>query len=503
MKKIKTTFLGIILIIIFACNCAYAREGYCGYEGGISTGEMEGKTTMQYSELCFVTGEPIVFEGTLDIKKALKQDIINATYTYNLRNAEKEAALTRVITFEIRREEKSDGQVTEEVVFSRNPVETIRVGDASYVLDNYDFTRSRITDSKPAADYFAGSSWGRKTYRIGNGAPSGNVTVEVTGSSHGYEQYWCMNESSVYNYVIECERTNGDDMDRWGGAAQVKVSSSTVRQLEYVKNEAYQISFDGGYVQTQYNSSVLEYECHLPEFDSKGISTDYIRSLDGSLKLETFPAQSRLLVPDLKSVRGHWAENDIRLMFSLEVFDTAPDVFRPDQYMNRAEFTGAVLNAIKEIPKDPALVTRTSSRTTVSRTRGMEEEEVLSPFIDVSVGSRYFEAINSAYQKGIITGTGGDMFAPDRSLTVASALTIFVRALGLENLAPNPAPVTVFKDNDEIPGYAREAAYVAYSIGLINGDDKGYLRPNENLTKARAAALLKRFIEYMQDSNRY
>jgi N-acetylmuramoyl-L-alanine amidase len=75
---------------------------------------------------------------------------------------------------------------------------------------------------------------------------------------------------------------------------------------------------------------------------------------------------------------------------------------------------------------------------------------------------------------------------------------VFIRCLGLESLAPNPNGVTVFKDNDDIPQNAREAVFVAHRIGLIQGDEKGYLRPNEKITKGRLAALLNRFINYMR-----
>jgi len=57
--------------------------------------EAPGKTSFEYKEVCFITGEPIVFEGTLTIRKTLRQDkttgknVITANYTYNLRNLEK------------------------------------------------------------------------------------------------------------------------------------------------------------------------------------------------------------------------------------------------------------------------------------------------------------------------------------------------------------------------------------------------------------------------------
>jgi len=60
----------------------------------------------------------------------------------------------------------------------------------------------------------------------------------------------------------------------------------------------------------------------------------------------------------------------------------------------------------------------------------------------------------------------------------------------------------VFRDSDDIPRYAKGPVYVAHRIGLVMGDDKGYLRPNEYLTKARAAVIINNFIDYMRNDLR-
>ena len=81
----------------------------------------------------------------------------------------------------------------------------------------------------------------------------------------------------------------------------------------------------------------------------------------------------------------------------------------------------------------------------------------------------------------------------------ADAMVAFVRALGFESLAPSPAAVTGFRDNDLIPAHARNAAYVAKKIGLLQADSKGNMNPTKKLTKAEGAALFKTLITYLQD----
>ena len=498
MKRFTIFAVCLVLIIcMLPTESALAREGDAGYEGGISSGDVAGKTSYEYQEVCFITGEPVVMKGTLIIKKQMKQDKMTSTYTYNLKNIDKAVTLTRVLSFTTAVTKKDNGQIVEESSYTKAPSEAIKFGGTSYILKSGDFTRSSLVDAKPAINYYAGNIWGKKVYQAGTTANGGSVTLETTGNFYGYDQYWGNAEVEVLNYVITGEKNNSGKIDKWGGTASVSLSSNVTRQLKYYKNQPDEISFEGGYVETQYNNNVLEYTCRLPEFDSKGISTDRMVSKSDSLKIETFPVQKRLPSVALSSVRGHWAENNIRLMFGLEVFKGDGAGFRPDQYITRAEFTAAIVQAAKEVPSDPALATRIASRAQTSK-----KQALISPFDDVSIDNTYFAQINSAFKRGLINGKGKNLFGPNESLTVADALTIFIRALGLEALAPSPVAVTNFRDNDLIPASARNAAYVAARIGLIQGDDKGYLKPNEKLTKARTAAMINRLISYMQSGIR-
>lgn len=491
----KFVFLALCLSILFMLplGAVFAREGDAGYEGGISSGDVQGKSSYEYQEMCFITGEPFVLKGTLVIKKQTKQDKITSTYTYNLKNVDKAATLTRILSFTTAVVKKANGQIVEQSSYNKAPSETIKFGSTSYILKSSEFTRSSLVDPKPAINYYAGNIWGKKVYQIGTTANSGSVTLESTGNFYGYDQYWGNAEVEVLNYVITGEKNTGGKTDKWGGIANVSLSSTVTKQLNYYKNQPDEISFEGGYVETQYNDNVLQYTSRLPEFDSGGISTDRIIARSDSLKIETFPVQKRLPSPPLNNIRGHWAENNIRLMFGLEVFNGNGEGFRPEQYITRAEFAAAIVQAAKQVPSDPALATRASASAAKNK-----KEVLVSPFEDVSIGNVYFSQINDAYNRGLINGKGENLFGPNQSLTLADALTIIIRAIGLEALAPSPAAVTNFRDNDLIPASARNAVYVAAKTGLVQGDDKGYLKPGEKLTRARAAALLYRFISYMQ-----
>ncbi|NTV90248.1 MAG: S-layer homology domain-containing protein, partial [Clostridiales bacterium] len=469
IKFTISMFLALTMLLFVPAGLVLAREGDSGYEGGISSGENAGKTTFDYQEVCFITGEPIVFKGTLVIKKQKKSGKITSTYTYSLTNTDKSATLVRVLYFTTTLTTKENGQIVETTVLTKAGTETIKIGSTSYTLKkDYDFTRSCLIDPKPAVNYYAGNIWSKKIYTTGTSTSGGTVTVEATGSFYGYDQYWGTTEFEAINYTIESAKKTSGVTDKWGGTAKVNLSSSMTRQLKYIENEPEEISFDGGYLQTQNNKNILEYTSKLPVFDSSGAATDNSQSYSGSMQIETFPVQTRLPATDLSSVKGHWAEQDIGLMFGLEIFTGSGTVFKPEQYITRAEFAAAINLAAKTVPEDPAFV----SKTTAASTSTTKKTTVVSPFDDVSIDNTYFDQINSAYKRGLITGKGANIFGPNESITLADALTIFIRAIGLESMAPSPTAVTSFKDNDLIPASARNAAYVAEKIGLIQGDTK-------------------------------
>jgi len=501
MKKLLLAAALLLIFCILIPSAVYAREGICGYEGGISSGEVPGKTTYDYKEVTFVTGEPIVLEGTMTIKKQQRNEKTTTTYTYNLRNAEKDATLTRTVVFETVSEKHENGQTTETASISKTPAETLRIGGETYTLlrtNGYNFTRSNIIDHHPAVDFHQGSFYSRKIYQRGTAGEGNTVTVECSGRYNGYDQYWGNAEVIMLTYTITSETNNGGLTDKWGGTAEVTISVTSTEQLQYEKNKPNQISFEGSFLQSRVNNSILKYTAKLPEFDAKGVSTDHIITYTGSLEMETFPTQKRLPTVDSTNIRGHWSEEAIRIMFGLEVFTGSGAYFKPDQYMSRAEFATAMVKIAREVPADPAITVRN----TAASKRTSSKEQVISPFDDVSIDNANFIYIKSAYDRGLMSGKGNNLFRPNDSITRAEAITAIMRALGLESIAPDPYAVTTFRDHDQIPAYARNAVYAAQRIGLLKGDSRGYLNPNKKLTKAEGAELFRNLISYLQNGIR-
>lgn len=493
MQITKNIILVVILLTILQ-TISFAREGDCGFEGGITPGEAPGKNVYEYQEYFLATGTPILMKGTVSIKKSVKQDTLVTTYNYTLKNTAKSATLTRQVTLTTVYTTYPDGQKKEDTTISK-PVENFKLKNQTYTLTSYDFTRTNIVDPKPTINYYAGNFHGKKTYNSGSGigatAASGTIVVDSSGEFYGYDQYWGSSEVMSINAVISSEQKVGTSIDKWGSTAKITISSSISKQLSYIKNKPDSMSFSGGYIQSQYNNSIMEINSKYPEFDSKGVSTDKINSLNDTLKLESFPSESRLPIVNLTQIRGHWAENDATILFALQIFKGNTKTFNPDAYLKRGEFASIISEAAKEVPIDTAFISKT---TTKPKTTPIP----IPSFTDVTLTNSYFKQIETVYKRNIMSGKNSTKFAPNDVMTVAEVITVFIHALGLENLAPNPIPITSFRDDKNIPAYAKPAIYVAEKIGLIQDDDKGYLNPKDKVTKGKAALLINDFINYMR-----
>ncbi|MEN8906286.1 MAG: S-layer homology domain-containing protein, partial [Clostridiales bacterium] len=330
-----------------------------------------------------------------------------------------------------------------------------------------------------------------KNYSIKNteGTNLGNVTVDITADIYGYNQYWSNTETILYKYLINGENIIDNASDKWGGEVDLTTSSSVSNELVYMKNAPEIISFTGGYINRQYNNNILEYTSSLPEFDQNNRATDLINKKHESYTIDSYPKQQRLMSVDFSELRGHWAELDIKKLFGLEVL-TKVNNFKAEKTTTRGEYITRVYNCAKEIPIDPLF-----KKNKDNENKNIKYE---SPFKDVPNNHPDIKEIVESFNRGIIEGNGDGYFGLDENLKFIDAVVILVRVMGLDKINSLGRNV-YFKDESDIPFYAKNAVNIAYRIGLIKGDNYGYLKPQEKLTNARSSALLVRFIDYLSE----
>lgn len=109
------------------------------------------------------------------------------------------------------------------------------------------------------------------------------------------------------------------------------------------------------------------------------------------------------------------------------------------------------------------------------------------PFSDVAPDSWCYEAVKSAYEEAVITGTSATAFSPDKALTRGQAVTILWRLEGspVVNYAMNFSDVTENTD-------CAEAVRWAASRGIAQGYSSGAFGVSDPVTREQFAALLYR-----------
>jgi hypothetical protein len=482
----KTIILSIIFALFINPLCSFATPA--GFSGGVNN-------EYQYEEMVFITGVPMKFSGELTISEGGRGDTETVTYKFNLTCKDEtiKTKLTRTLTFVTDYTKRNDkGQAITQTTLSKYS-EKIEIGRDKYELRDYQFSKSDVIDERPASDFYSGNLEGRKYYKINR--DEGEIEVTLSGGNVGYENFWGSTETQIINYYIVSTRLVTDEEGEtervsWEGTARVQVSDSMTKNLVYSENEASLSSFDGGYLRTTNRQMVSQYEYDLPRM-RESIPNGKRRIQDRvSLSAKMVPRVERLVVPKFRDVGGHWAEEYIEKLYSLDVFDESPNFFTPELFMTRAEFTKGVIRAC-DIRSS---MEETKKKTTSRRNQPPEE----SPFRDVSVEDVDYNYIKEGVGKGIITGVSKDQFKPMDPLTRGQAGTILIRALGFSNKAPNPGYYTSFSDDDKIPSWARDSVYVAREIGIIEGDSYNRFNPNKVMTRAEASAMLVRFLEFLE-----
>lgn len=122
-----------------------------------------------------------------------------------------------------------------------------------------------------------------------------------------------------------------------------------------------------------------------------------------------------------------------------------------------------------------------------------------STFSDVRRGQWYSEAVSWAAKNGIVTGVGDNKFEPDTQITREQIATILYR-YAQKKRADTAArgSLSAFPDNGKVNSWAKTALQWCVGEGLIGGTNENgrvYLDPQGTATRAQVATILMRYIE--------
>ncbi|WP_207277562.1 S-layer homology domain-containing protein [Sporosarcina sp. E16_3] len=421
-----------------------------------------------YEEVFFLTGYPITFSGKATVTEKENKGQLTSTYRFTLASKAGDK-LTRSVVYVSDIDKRADKGQTTAQTSVKSFSEKVTIGkNLTYTLDDYQFSQGAVSDNRPASDYYSGNIVGRKIYKVANKAYKTEelINVHVSGRNMGYENFWGATETQIIDYeIVSNERS---------AFVTSKVSDSKSRTLQYEAHDPSLSSFTGGHAVISKSTMIGEYTYDIPYGEGKGVV---------HLSQKNVPKIERLIVPKFRDVAKHWAKDDIERLYSLGVFDEKSQFFSPNTPMKRYQFTVGVLKAVDirvlEQPKKSKVPKK-------------------AIFNDLNVKDPDYLFIESAVEKGIITGVTPDEFKPNSPVTRVQAVAILIRALGMEGRAPSPGYRTNYVDNNKIPPWGKDSVYVATELGLIYGDEKNRFNPNAPLTRAQSAALLVRFLDFLE-----
>lgn len=179
---------------------------------------------------------------------------------------------------------------------------------------------------------------------------------------------------------------------------------------------------------------------------------------------------------------NHWAVQEIDLLSAKGIIGGYHDgSFRPNRSITRAEFSKIIISSLNLDEEAYSLF------------------NVPSAFKDIPPAYWAKGYVELAYELGIINGYEDGTFRPERPIRRDELTAMIVRTLKVSNSLEAPADLG-FNDENEIPGWARDAVAKALTLNLVNGYPDGTFRSAELTTRGQAAAFIVRMLEARGDA---
>ncbi len=523
-------------------------DAYCIFGGIISEETAEKQGTYTYQEMCFMTGKPVLLTGTIDIPKIGKatkgEKRIQVAYNH-LANDDERVVIDRTVNYILKTEK--DPETKKEFVswdINKGGIdEAVTLNGKNFTITSFDFDKDASTSENPAVRYTSSKIYYKKVFKEEGNALNKGVRIIVEGNSLAdlsYKNMWSGVHSVVMNQNIRYETLNGSQqfedkgaysekakklaemtdedkqaekeskgLNNWYGDYKYKFSYKEQSSFSSYENTVRNIDFRKVYNKNTNFSNQITYTYDMPDFskdkkekdpnaDSKDIKDEKEIDLGkeqeriiGEFSLEAYEYENSELLntPQYKDIAEHWAEKYIIRMASMGAFDL-DTAFFPDVNIDRKQFARAVINTIDSVKPE------TEEERKSEAIKAMRPNAKLR-FTDVNRDDEYFIFIDRVAEKGIMLGKGNRHFMPNKHLTREEAITVIIRALGLDSRAPIMPFDTGFTDDAEISTWAKPSIYMAKEIGLIEGYG-GKVMPKRYMTRAEASTLLSKLVEHLR-----
>ena len=148
-----------------------------------------------------------------------------------------------------------------------------------------------------------------------------------------------------------------------------------------------------------------------------------------------------------------------------------------------------------------ATMTRGMFVTALGRLAGVNPDSYKTrSFTDVKADAYYAAYVEWAAQKNIAGGTGDKLFSPDSPITREQMAVIMTNYAGQMGYAiPTPLAEAAFADSDKISEWAAKEVAAMQRAGIVKGRDGNRFDPQASATRAEVSVVLRRFVEVVID----
>lgn len=126
---------------------------------------------------------------------------------------------------------------------------------------------------------------------------------------------------------------------------------------------------------------------------------------------------------------------------------------------------------------------------------GMYDKNAECSYGDVAADDWSYGYIASAKKNGIISGITESEFGYGLNISRQDAAVIIKRIYDLSGKSADIREAITFADADEIAAYAESAVNSLYSAGIINGTDNTHFSPQSGITRAQSAKIIYELIK--------
>ncbi|MFC3799062.1 S-layer homology domain-containing protein [Cohnella sp. GCM10012308] len=213
------------------------------------------------------------------------------------------------------------------------------------------------------------------------------------------------------------------------------------------------------------------------------VPAQFTKQSDGTSKI-TFKRNGNSIYTMLTATKAFsdltapWAKADVELLASKLVVNGVSDTqFAPNSSITRAEFAALLVRALGLTP----------------------EATGVAGFKDVASGAWYAGATGAAVKAKLIEGFEDGSFKPGATITREQMAVMISRAIAYAKgsvPSSSEASLSSFKDSAAIGSWARASVAQTVDAGIITGMTSDTFVPAAQASRAQAAVMLKRFMQY-------